>query len=43
MWREQTRRMLTKFGMEKHESFGRQLRLLNEYDERLTRLRSERR
>ncbi len=35
--------MLTRFGMEKDETIGPMLRLLNDFDERLARLKSERR
>ncbi len=43
VYREMTREMLTGFGMEKNEIVGPTLRLLNEFDERIARLRSERR
>ncbi len=41
--REMARKMLTRFGMEKDETIGPMLRLLNDFDERLATLKSERR
>ncbi len=43
VYREMARGMLTRFGSEKDEILGPMLRLLNEFDERIARLRSERR
>ena len=41
--REMARGMLTRFGAAKDETLGPMLRLLNDFDERLATLRSERR
>ncbi len=41
--RERARKMLTKFGAENDETLGPMLRLLNDFDERLATLKSERR
>ncbi len=42
-YREMARGMLTRFGMEEDQIIGPMLRLLNEFDERIATLRSERR
>ncbi len=42
-YRELVRKMLTEFGMENDETVGPTLRLLNDFDERLATLKSERR
>ena len=43
IYREETCKMLSEFGMANDDVLGSQLRLLNDFDERLAKLKSERR